>query len=207
MHQDEQHPIVAGLAALVVVAIVIGVVGGIAMLVGTRAAGLGGSDSGKSASAGASLYAPNPSPTKVAAASSIKLLPTISATGTATISNGDTTESATPTTAPTPTSTPTPVKSQQPAPDKRITLQADEPQARPMQMVGISGIYPGGEGAILRLERNEGSGWKTFGIPDVDVIGEQFSTKIQTGHTGQQQFRMRDVDSGKVSNVVTVTIG
>lgn len=207
MQQDEQHPIVAGLAALVVVAIVIGVVGGIAMLVGTRAAGLGGHDSSsKSAEAHASLYAPSPSPTEREATSSISLLPTVSATGSARVGgSGESGEAAT--TSPTTAATPSAPAEKESKPDKKITLQAAAPSARPMEMVDLSGIYPGGEGAILRLERNDGSGWKDFGIPDVNVVGEQFSTKIQTGRTGTHRFRMRDVDSHAVSNVVTVNIG
>lgn len=207
MQQDEQHPIAAGLAALVVVAMVIGVVGGIAMLVGTRAAGLGGHDSSsKSAQAHASLYAPSPSPTERAATSSISLLPTVSATGSAKVGgSGESEESAS--AAPTAAHKSAAPATKEPEPAKKITLQAAAPSARPMEMVDLSGIYPGGEGAILRLERNDGSGWKEFGIPDVTVVGEQFSTKIQTGRTGAHRFRMRDVDSHAVSNVVTINIG
>lgn len=206
MHQDEKHPIVAGVAALAVVAVVIGAVAGIAMLVGTQAAGLGGAaSSAKSADAHASLYAPAPSPTKGPIGPEISLLPSIAATASGRI--GGSTESHEPSRTAAPThAEPTPVKKAQPKQDARITLQSDSPDARPMQMVGLSGIYPDGEGAILRLERNDGSGWKEFGIPDVTVTGEQFATKIQTGRTGMHKFRMRDIDSGKTSNVVTITI-
>jgi hypothetical protein len=39
------------------------------------------------------------------------------------------------------------------------------------------------------------------------VSGGQFATYVQTGQLGVQKLRMRDTASGRVSNVVSVTVG
>ncbi|WP_328528619.1 hypothetical protein OG984_23645 [Nocardioides sp. NBC_00368] len=197
MKQGQQHPIAAGVTALIAVAVGVGLIVGIAMFVGANVMGLGGGgtaeDPATDPDAGASLYAPSPKPTKTASGPAITLR-------------------ASPTSAPekkaaTTSTSPSPSKSTDEKPAKEITLQVGTVQAKPMERIDISGIYPGGEGAILRLERNDGQGWEEFGIPDVPVTGEQFSTVIQSGRTGKHKFRMKDIDAGAFSNVVSVTIG
>lgn len=198
MKQGGQHPIAAGVTALVGVAVGVGLIVGIGMFVGANILGLGGGgsadDQATDPDAGASLYAPSPKPTKTASGPAITL-------------------NASPTSAPekqagTASTSPSPSKSvvEKPA-KKEITLQAGTVAAEPMERIDLTGIYPGGEGAILRLERNDGQGWEEFGIPDVPVTGEQFSTPIQSGRVGKHKFRMKDIDTGTYSNVVTVTIG
>jgi hypothetical protein len=76
-----------------------------------------------------------------------------------------------------------------------------------MQRIDLTGIYPGGEGAILQVQRKLDGKWQDFLSVNVAVSGGQFSTYVQTGQTGQQQFRMRDTSSGLVSNVVRVQVG
>ncbi|NYI79722.1 hypothetical protein [Nocardioides panzhihuensis] len=198
MEQGKRHPIAAGVTALVAVAVGVGLIVGIGMFVGANILGLGGdgaaSDQATDPDAGASLYAPSPKPTKTATGPAITL-------------------DASPTSAPekkagsvsASTSSSSAAADEKPA--KKITLQTGVVVAKPMERIDITGIYPGGEGAILRLERDEGEGWEEFGIPDVSVTGEQFSTAIQTGRIGKHMFRMKDIDTGAYSNVVTVTIG
>lgn len=198
MKQGGQHPIAAGVTALTAVAVGVGLVVGIAMFVGVNILGLGGgdgsSDQATDPDAGASLYAPSPKPTEAAGAPAVTLR-------------------ASPTSAPekkagSASASPSPSKTVEEKPAKKeITLQAGTVEAKPMERIDLTGIYPGGEGAILRLERDEGQGWEEFGIPDVSVTGEQFSTAIQTGRTGKHRFRMKDVDAGTYSNAVSVTIG
>ncbi|MEU6137679.1 hypothetical protein [Nocardioides sp. NPDC047086] len=195
MKQGGQHPIAAGVTALVAVAVGVGLIVGIGMFVGANIMGLGGGgaadDQGTDPDAGASLYAPSPKPTKTASGPAITL-------------------NASPTSAPekqAASTSPSPSKTVEEKPAKEITLQAGIVQAKPMERIDLSGIYPRGEGAILRLERNDGQGWEEFGIPDVPVRGEQFSTPIQSGRVGKHKFRMKDIDTGTYSNVVTVTIG
>lgn len=196
MKQGGQHPIAAGVTALVAVAVGAGLIVGIGMFVGANILGLGGSgaadDQATDPDAGASLYAPSPKPTTTAAGPAITL-------------------NASPTSSPekkaaSTTSSPSASAEEKPA-KKEITLQAGIVEAKPMERIDLTGIYPGGEGAILRLERNDGQGWEEFGIPDVPVTGEQFSTVIQSGRVGKHKFRMKDIDTGTYSNVVSVTIG
>lgn len=188
MDQDEKHPILSGLVALVAVAAAVGLVLGVVVLAATHVLGLGGDASAKS-SAGASLYLPTPSATDEPSGPMVTL-------------SGEPSETAGS------DHTPTAPPSTSKAPQKKITLQASTVSAASMQLFDLSGVYPGGEGAVLRLQRQApGSGWEDFGIQDVAVSGGQFSTQVQTGRTGPQKFRMKDIDSGKLSNVVTVTIG
>lgn len=198
MKQGQQHPIAAGVTALVAVAVGVGLIIGIGMFLGANLMGLGGGDAaGGQATdpdAGASLYAPSPKPTRTASGPAITLR--------ASPTSAPEKKAATTSTSPSPSKSP-----DEKSAKKEITLQAGTVQAKPMERIDISGIYPGAEGAILRLERNDGQGWEEFGIPDVPVTGEQFSTVIQSGRTGKHEFRMKDVDTGAFSNVVSVTIG
>lgn len=186
MDQEQKHPITSGLIALVAVAVSVGLVLGVVVLVGTRMLGIGAEESKKSSGSGASLYVPSPSPTKSNGGSGVTLSsePSTSA--------GDTGPSE-------------PAKSKKP--EKKITLQASAPNVSAMQQFDISGVYPGGEGALIRLQRKVDGKWQDFGIPDVAVTNGQFSTHVQTGRSGPQKFRVVDVDSKLTSNVVTVTIG
>ena len=70
MIDTENRPVLTGLLALVGVALAIGVLGGVAMLVGVKALGIGGGDSSGSDDAGASatLYLPKPTDTPTTAA-------------------------------------------------------------------------------------------------------------------------------------------
>lgn len=201
MKQGGQHPIAAGVTALVAVAVGVGLVVGIGMFLGVNMLGLGGGSAAVDPAAepdgGASLFVPSPKPTKTASGPAITLnaSPTSKPRKKSDSSSTSTSE------------TDADEAAKTKAPKKEITLQAGTVQAAPMERVSITGIYPGGEGAILRLERNDGSGWEEFGISDVSVIGGQFSTVIQSGRVGKHKFRMKDVDAGTHSNVVTVRIG
>lgn len=186
MDQDQKHPIVAGLIALVAVAVSVGVLLGIVVLVGTRVLGLGHVDTSDSSGGGASLYVPSPSPTQTASGPEVTLSSEPSQTS----------DASKP-------SKPTKSKSA----EKEISLQASTTQVSPMQTFDISGVYPGGEGSLMRLQRQVNGKWVDFGIPDVAVTNGQFSTHVQTGRPGVQKFRMKDIDHDVTSNVVRVTIG
>ena len=188
--QDEKHPILAGLIALVSVTLAVGVVLGIVAIVGAHVFGAGGDDG--SSSAGQTLYLPTPSPTPTPDSPLVTLAPS--------------TESAQPTEEPTDTATASPSESPS-APAKQITLSAGETSVAPMQQIDLSGVYPGGEGAILQVQRKLGGRWQDFLSVNAAVSGGQFSTYVQTGQLGVQKFRMRDTTSGMTSNVVSVTVG
>ena len=177
MSSDEKHPIAAGLVALVTVGLVVGLVLGIVTLVGSHVAGLGGEHGSTGAGGGPSLYLPTPVPTTSSA------------------------EAVTRTSQP---SAPAP-KTSKAAP--QITLQAGETSVAPMQRIDLSGVYQDGEGAVLQVQRQgDGDSWEDFPVT-TGVSGGTFSTYVQTGRPGVQRFRVRDSDSGLVSNVVSVTVG
>jgi hypothetical protein len=186
--QDEKHPIVAGVVALVSVTVAVGLVLGVVTLLATHVLGLGGS--GRSTSAYQSLYLPTPQPTQTPSGPLVTLSPSPSSSAPAA---GE----------PTPTDLPTAVSS---AADQ-ITLSAGETSVAPMQQIDLTGVYPGGEGAILQVQRKLDGRWQDFLSVNAAVSGGQFSTYVQTGQLGVQKFRMRDTSTGKVSNVVSVTVG
>jgi len=184
--QQERNPIVTGLVALVSVGLVVGLVLGVVTLVGTRVLGLSGGNGGTS-SADQTLYLPTPTPTPTPSGPLVTLSPRKSASPTDVL----------------PTDLPTQVSSVAP----QITLSAGETAVAPMQQIDLTGVYPGGEGAILQVQRKLGGKWQDFLSINVAVSGGQFATYVQTGQTGRQQFRMRDTGSGLVSNVVRVQVG
>ena len=188
--QDEKHPILAGLIALVSVTVAVGLVLGVVAMVGSHVFGVGGG--GGSSSAGQTLYLPTPSPTPTPDSPLVTLMPS--------------TESAEPTEEPSDTASASPSESPS-ARAKQITLSAGETSVAPMQQIDLTGVYPGGEGAILQVQRRLGGTWQDFLSVNVAVSGGQFSTYVQTGQLGVQKFRMRDTTSGKTSNVVSVTVG
>jgi hypothetical protein len=188
-HQDEKHPITAGLIAMVAVTVAVGLVLGVVTLVGTRVLGIG--DDGKGTSSAAqTLYLPTPTPTPTPSGPLVTLAPQRS-------SEADQSEEATPSDSATASSTPA----------KQITLSAGETSVSPMEQIDLTGVYPGGEGAILQVQRKLDGTWQDFLSVDAAVSGGQFSTYVQTGQLGVQKFRMRDTTSKLVSNVVSVTVG
>ena len=47
-------------------------------------------------------------------------------------------------------------------PKKRISLQAGEPSVSPMGRIDLSGTYPGGEGAVLNVQKFSNGSWQDF---------------------------------------------
>jgi hypothetical protein len=103
-----------------------------------------------------------------------------------------------------------------PTPEPTETTKTPEPPAKPIQLtaspksagtyerVNLTGTYQGGEGMSLQVQRNEGGTWVDFPT-SATVSGGTFSTYIETGQTGPNQFRMMD-PNGRTSNVVVVQI-
>ena len=175
----EKRPVLTGLVALVGVAVVIGLLGGLAVMVGVKTAGIGGTSS---ASAGdeapATFNLPRPTDT-------------------------GTTEEAP---APEETVEPTQGETTSEAPAKAISLTTGQQSVSPMQQINLTGTYQAGEGAILQVQRFEDGAWVDFPVT-VSVGGGTFATYVLTGRTGPNQFRVADTDSDVVSNEVTVTVG
>ena len=178
MIDTENRPVLTGLIALATVALVIGLLGGLAMLVGVKALGIGGGSVAGSDGAGdsASLYLPEPTDTATTPAETGATEPAPEA-GTA---------------------------SETPA--EEISLSASQVSVSPMQQIDLTGTYPTGEGAILQVQRLENGAWSDFPVT-MSVSGGTFATYVQTSRVGPNKFRVVDTDSDVTSNEVTVTVG
>lgn len=184
---DERHPVWFGLLALVGVGIVVGLIAGVAALAGAHVLGVTDGGGGGTASEEKSMYLPKPEPTQAPSGPLVTLAPGESPTGSQ--------------------QTSPPGKPKKPEkPEKRIALSSGENSVAPMQQIDLTGVYPGGEGAILQVQRFEGGSWSDFPVT-ASVSNETFATYVQTSQTGVNRFRVIDTDSGLTSNAVRVTIG
>ncbi len=184
MSASDDHPVAAGLAALVGVGLAVGLLLGLIALVATRTIGLGGESATASSSQDESLFVPTPTKTEGPSGPLITLAPQPDA------QQGD--DKA--------TDKATKQKKQQ-----KISLQAGQDQVGSMDRIDLTGSYPGGEGAILQVQRREGGTWEDFPVT-VSVANGTYSTYVQTGRSGKNRFRVRDSDKNKTSNPVTVRV-
>ena len=181
---DEQRPVLFGLLALVGVAVAVGLVASLAFVVGAHVLGLSGGHAAVVAGDGdATMEVPKPQKTQPASGPSITLgsSPTSSSTD----------------------SPPPKIKQ----PKKQISLQAGQTSVSPMGRIDLTGTYPGGEGAILNVQKFSNGSWQNFYSISATVTNSTFSTYIQTGTPGMNRFRVIDSDTHKVSNEVKVRIG
>ncbi|WP_296603740.1 hypothetical protein [Nocardioides sp.] len=186
---DEGHPIAAGLVALVGVGLAVGLILGVVVLAGTKVLGFGGGDGSGGSTSERSMYLPKPEKTPMESGPQITLAPGASSTP----GSGDPSADAT--------------KSSKPAkPRKQISLSAGATSAGPMESFNLTGVYPGGEGAILQVQRFEGGAWTDFNATG-SVSDETFQIPIQTSQPGVNRFRVVDTDGGLESNEVRITIG
>jgi hypothetical protein len=182
------HPVLAGLVAFVaVVAVVAAVVGGGALLA-SKALGLSDDAAADtSATARETLFLPQPSDTEAPTGPLITLPGQPAPSGTS-------------------SAEPDPTPSRTPKPPPPISLSAGQTAVGPMEQIDLTGDYPSGDGAILRVQQFEGGAWTDFPVT-ASVSGGRFSTFIQTGAIGLNRFRMLDTDTGETSNEVRVQIG
>lgn len=173
----EKRPVLTGLLALVGVAVVIGLLGGLAVMVGVKATGIGGTSSASSGDeAPATFNLPRPSDTG--------------------------------TTAPAPEEPVEPTEGEptSEAPVEALSLTTSRQSVSPMQQIDLTGTYPGGEGAILQVQRMENGAWSDFPVT-MSVSGGTFATYVQTSQGGKNTFRVIDTDKDVFSNEVVVTVG
>jgi hypothetical protein len=76
----------------------------------------------------------------------------------------------------------------------------------PMQQFDLTGVYPGGEGAILGVQRFQDGQWVDFPATG-SVSGGSFQIPVQTSKSGVNRFRVVDSDSDLKSDDVRVTVG
>ncbi len=182
MHEHREHPVLWGLLALVAVAAAVGVLLGVGALGLSRSVGLSG-DTANAASDGGSMYLPKPSPTSSSAPASPKETQA---------SEGGGSQPSKPSSSATK--------------EHDITLTAGQQSVAPMAQIDLSGTYPGGNGAILQVQRFEEGTWADFPVT-TSVNGEAFSTYIMTGRSGLNRIRVVDTNTGTKSNEVKIHIG
>jgi hypothetical protein len=180
LSEDEGHPIISGLAALIGVGVVVGLLVSGGALAASSMLGLGGGDEGGTASSQQSMYLPKPSDTASASGPQITLQP------------GQESPSA----AASPSAT---------APEFAISLSSAATEVGPMQEIYLTGVYPNGEGAVVQVQRFENGKWVDFPV-DASVSGQTFSTYVQTARSGINKFRVRDTSGPDVSNEVRVKV-
>lgn len=174
----ENRPVLTGLIALVGVAVVIGLLGGLAVTVGVNASGIGDtSASSDDSGSPATFRLPRPSDTGSSIPAPDEGLEP---------SPGEESSSATPASG--------------------ISLTAGQQSVSPMQQIDLTGTYPGGEGAILQVQRFENGAWSDFPVT-MSVSGGTFATYVQTSQVGANKFRAIDTDTQVASNELTVTVG
>lgn len=198
MAEPEENPVRSGLIALVAVAVVVGVLAGIAVMVGSNMLGLGGGGSSSSADgdveAGDSLYLPDYVPTEAGSGPLITLVPT----GDPEDESGDDDEA---------TKKKKAKKKKKKKPNTPITLTQGAFEVSSGQELYLSGVYPKGEGASLDIQVKSPAGeWTDFPV-DTTVSNGTFSTYVYTSKTGELEWRVVDKASGKTSNAVKVTHG
>jgi hypothetical protein len=182
------NPVVSGLIALVAVSLAVGLVLGGVALAGTRVLGLG-EDSSSSADSSEKESAVIPRPSKTGANGPQVTLNT----------QGPETED-------TGIGEPQTEETKKPKPEKAISLQVGQTAVGNFEQIDLAGVYPGGEGAILQVERFENGQWVEFNAT-IPVSNETFTTYVQSALVGVNKFRVVDTGNGKASNPVTVTVG
>jgi len=186
LEEQGEHPVAYGLLALVGVGVVVGLVMGLAALGGTRVLGVGEPATASTGRGEASMYLPRLEKTQEPTGPVLTLAPGEDPPPTAGESESEETEPA--------------------KPEKAISLSAGQTSVAPMEQIDLTGVYPGGEGAILQVQRFESGSWQDFPVT-ASVSDETFATYVQTGQPGVQRFRMLDTGTGEPSNEVKVTVG
>ncbi|WP_141014556.1 hypothetical protein [Nocardioides sambongensis] len=189
-----RRPIVNGIVALVAVAVAVGVILAGVALVGTRMLGIGeDSTAADGSTRGQTMVIPKPQKTTEASGPLVTLNTEEPATEEP--EEGESEEA---------TDEATEEKTKKAA-EKAITLSAGQSSVANFGQIDLTGIYPGGEGAVLQVQRFESGRWADFDAT-IPVSGESFSTYVQTGVSGVNRFRVTDKSTGKSSNEVRVTV-
>jgi hypothetical protein len=182
---QEAHPVLVGLAALVVFSLLVGGIISLIALGAAKVSGIDGSAAG-GPSVAPSLYMPTGEPTT---------------TPDSYVDPSDFPQ-------PSPSATESDSASAEPSPSERsrtITLQLFPARVSPGERINLTGVYAAGEGAVLQVQRFE-NGWTDFPV-SANVSGGIFNTFVITSRTGQARFRVIDHALNRASNPVTVTVG
>lgn len=193
--ETEDRPVLVGVIALVGVSLIVGLIVGVVALGGARVFGLSGGGGGGGGGAAVEPTLSLPPVTETATASG----PLITLTPGEEGEEGGGEESA-------PASPTEPTTTTTEAAEGEITLQVSTTTAGPMERIDVSGIYTGGDGAILTIQRFTDGSWNDIAA-NAAVSGELFSTYIALGRPGENRIRAIDPSADVASNEVSVTIG
>ncbi|MDF9717484.1 hypothetical protein INN71_11965 [Nocardioides sp. ChNu-153] len=192
--ENDDRPVLVGVIALVGVGLVVGLIVGLVALGGVRVLGLsGGGGGGGGEAAEPTLVLPEVSLTDSPTGPLITLTPEGEG------GSEDAEESEEPEPAATTTTTTA-------AAAPEITLQASTTSAGVMDRIDISGVYTGGDGAILTIQRFTDGSWNDIAA-NTSVSGGLYSTYIALGRPGENRIRAVDDSTGLASNEVTIQIG
>jgi hypothetical protein len=195
------RPVLNGLVALVGVGLGVGLILALVALMGSKVLGLGDSDGSAAGDSTArdSMYLPTPEETVESSGPRITLNtedPDAEATGSSDATDGASADESE-----------EPEESDSESPDAgEISLQATDTSVSAGERIYFSGVYPGGEGAILWVQRFENGGWADFPA-SVGVTNGTFSSYLFTGVSGLNRFRVIDRDDSTVSNEIRVRVG
>lgn len=191
--ETEDRPVLVGVIALVGVSLIVGLIVGVVALGGARVFGLngGGGGGGGGAAVEPTLSLPPVTETATASGPLITLTPG---------DEGEGEEGSAPAEPTEPTTTTTTE-----AAEGELTLQVSRTTAGPMERIDVSGIYTGGDGAILTIQRFTDGSWNDIAA-NAAVSGELFSTYIALGRPGENRIRAIDPSTDVTSNEVSVTI-
>lgn len=192
------RPVLNGLVALLGVGLGVGLLVALVAVVGIKVLGVGGDDG--SATDGTtvhdSMYLPSPVETEVSSGPLITL--------NTEDPDDDGSDGSAGTDEPSEEATTEDTASESPKAGQ-ISLQATDATVSSGERIYFSGVYPGGEGAILWLQRFQDGAWADFPA-SVGVTNGTFSSYIFTGVSGLNRFRVIDRDSGRTSNEIRVTV-
>ena len=118
------------------------------------------------------------------------------------------TETTSPTETPPETTEPTEPSSSSTPPQQAPQLRATPTAVSSMEQIDLDGRFPGlPAGTALQIERKEGGTWTLFPVSLSTGEGGSFSTYVQTGQLGPNQFRVTNPSSGQSTPVVTIQVG
>jgi hypothetical protein len=183
VNSGEKRPVLAGLLALVGVAVALGLVAAVVMVGIAHVVGLSGGHAAAAGDVGATMYVPKPQKTQPSNGPSITL-------GTEPTQSQSTKKPS--------------LRIHKPR--KQISLQSGETVVPAMGRIDLTGTYPGGEGAVLNVQKLTNGSWQDFYSVSATVSGGTFTTYIQTGTPGLNHFRVIDSDTHLASNPVTVRV-
>lgn len=181
MRDEQRRHLLDAVLKLVGVAVAVGLVIGAGAFVMVKA--LGFSDSTPSAHSSSPQDSASPS-----------ALPTVALSSPAASDASD------------PAQTQTASPSSEPTGKKPITLSATPAFVKPMERINITGRWRAHDNVTLQVQRKENGAWTDFADVHAQVQVGTFTTYVLTSRAGDNQFRVRDPATGKVSNAVTITV-